>query len=326
MAAGTSSAVLGVVRWYFTAAYGRSEGPEVTPFYCDPSKVGACAVEPRELVNQSEAALFRLFVGMAMFQARRDVVIMRQQLTMGRAGFRALASAAAVQREVTGRACAKLSSAEHFDRGCDVRKRLAEVDCGFRPGASCHVKDATVAFNRTGDMGKLSTSAWLHLWHGSSLRSLLGAVCREAVEPARRAAILVERVQRVHRVGRKLATMFVSALSTPALAPPLTPWFPEVDGNELVVVDTNVARAIDRLSRGRIAKTYDARARWVQEQAAGIDLTSIRAELPRYSPRLVQQALYRFCSESNRRAVGDPCAGRSSPCQHCTPMVCPFGT
>ena len=39
------------------------------------------------------------------------------------------------------------------------------------------------------------------------------------------------------RVGRKLATMFVSALSTPALAPGLTPWFPDIDGNELVVVD-----------------------------------------------------------------------------------------
>jgi hypothetical protein len=318
--------VLQVVRWYFNTVYGRTEGPGVTPFYCDPSKVGTFVVQPNELVSQSEPALFRLFVGAAMFQARRDVLIMQQQRTMVRAAVRALASARWIKRAVTTRACPKLSSAEIFDRGCDVSKRATKVDCRFRPGASCHVKDATVALNRTGDMGKLPTSAWLHLWHKTSLRSVLAGVLQEAAEPTRRAAILVERLSSVHRVGRKLATMFVSALSTPALAPGLTPWFPNVDGNELVVVDTNVARAIARLSGDRAANSYDACEHWVREHAAKVDLRSIRADLPRYSPRLVQQALYRFCSRSNRVTWKDACAGALEPCSACVSTICPFGT
>ena len=102
------------------------------------------------------------------------------------------------------------------------------------------MKEATVVFNRMGDMGKLPTSAWLRLWKDGSVRDMLAYVCREEPSPTKRATLLVERFSRVHRVGRKLATMFVSALSTPALAPGLTPWFPMVDGNDLVVIDTNV--------------------------------------------------------------------------------------
>jgi hypothetical protein len=323
-AAVPSDAVLRVVRWYFSTVYGQTEGPGVIPFYCDPSKVGPFAVQPEELVSQSEPALFRLFVGGAMFQARRDVVIMRQQRTMGRPGVQALAAARSIERAVIALRCPKLSSAEAFDGGCDVRKRAGEVDCRFRPGAACHVKDATVALNRTGDMGKLPTSAWLHFWHRTRLRSVVAEAIREDARPSARAAIIVERLSSVHRVGRKLATMFVGALSTPALAPGLTPWYPAVDGNELVVVDTNVAQAIHRLDGGRVARTYDACARWVRGHAARIDLTSIRADVPRYSPRLIQQALYRFCSESNRRGGGDPCSEGGGPCSRCVPTICPF--
>ena len=144
--------------------------------------------------------------------------------------------------------------------------------------------------------------------------------------PTRRAALLVERFARVHRVGRKLAMMFVSALSTPALAPGLTPWFPDIDGNDLVVVDTNVARAVDALRPPGASKTYDARERWVREQAAQLDLREFRPDLPSYSPRLVQQALYAFCSKSNRVARGEPCAERAVPCAGCAPALCPFAS
>lgn len=138
--------------------------------------------------------------------------------------------------------------------------------------------------------------------------------------------MLVERFARVHRVGRKLATMFVSALSTPALVPGLTPWFPDVDGNQLVVVDTNVARAVDALRKPGAPKSYDARERWVREQAAQLDLRELHPDVPSYSPRLVQQALYAFCSRSNRVARGDACAARAVPCAGCAPRLCPFAT
>ncbi len=118
--------------------------------------------------------------------------------------------------------------------------------------------------------------------------------------------------------------MFVSALSTPALAPGLTPWFPDIDGNDLVVVDTNVARAVDALREPGAAKTYGARVRWVRDQAARLDLRMFRPGLPSYSPRLVQQALYAFGSKSNRIARGDDCSRRRTPCIRCAPDLCPF--
>jgi hypothetical protein len=134
----------------------------------------------------------------------------------------------------------------------------------------------------------------------------------------------VKRFAQIHRVGRKLATMFVSALSTPALAPGLTPWFPEIDGNDLVVVDTNVARAVDALRKPGAPKTYQAREEWIREQAALIDLRAFNPALPRHSPRVVQEALYAFCSRSNRLARGDRCAARATPCRGCAPRICPF--
>ena len=106
----------------------------------------------------------------------------------------------------------------------------------------------------------------------------------------------------------------------------LTPWFPNVDGNELVVVDTNVARAVNglRAPRPGARTTYDAHAQWVRAQAARIDLRVFKPDLPAYSPRLVQEALYTFCSKSNRIARGDACAGRTIPCARCAPALCPF--
>ena len=308
-----------IVRWYFDE--GRVEG---VPFYCDPTRIGAFAIEPDELAAGTDAAVFRLFVTLSMYQALRDVVIMRRQRSLPHASMRVVADGATVKRSIARHACPTLGSVEAFEEGCDVVKDGGDIDCGTCPGASCHVKDATRVFNRMGDMGKLPTSAWLRLWRGGGLKALLDDVCREEPSPTKRAVLLVERFAAVHRVGRKLATMFVSALSTPALAPGVTPWFPKVDGNDLVVVDTNVARAVDALRAPGAAKTYDARERWVREQAAKLDLRAFGPELPAYSPRLVQEALYAFCSKSNRVARGDACAERGAPCATCAPTLCPF--
>lgn len=308
-----------IVRWYFDE--GRVEG---VPFYCDPSRIGAFAVEPEELAAGTDAGIFRLFVTLSMYQALRDVVIMRQQRSLPIASMRVVADVAMVKGSISRHDCPKLGSVEAFEEGCDVGKDGDVVDCGACPGAACHVKDATRVFNRMGDMGKLPTSAWLRLWQGDGMQALLKRVCREEPSSTKRAELLVGRFAAVHRIGRKLATMFVSALSTPALAPGLTPWFPAIDGNELVVIDTNVARAVDALRAPGAAKTYDARERWVREQAAKLDLRVLGPNLPAYSPRIVQEALYAFRSKSNRVARGDACAEHGAPCATCAPTLCPF--
>ncbi len=312
------------VAWYFGNLFGRIEGGGILPYYCDTQRVGRFAVRPDELARGAGEALFRLCVGMAMFQARRDVVIMRQQRMSSAALVRRLTSPSTLRRAIGKNGCPKLASPDLFDLGCDVARIRGAADCGLRPGAMCHVKEATIAFNRTGDMGKLPTSAWLRLWKAGGFRDLLRGALAQEREPTRRAALLVNELARVHRVGRKLATMFVSALSTPALAPGLTPWFPEVDGNELVVIDTNVARGVDALRGVEAPRTYAARERWIKEEAAKLDLKRFRRDVPSFSPRLVQQALYSFCSKSNRAARGDGCVGLQAPCASCAPALCPF--
>src|SRR5690606_21124717 len=175
-------------------------------------------------------------ISLSMFQALRDVVIMRQQRSLSRLSMQAVADVLVVKRSISEHHCPSLRSAEQFDGCCDVWKHGADIDCNICPGVPCHVKTATRVFNRMGDMGKLPTSASLRLWQGDGAQQLLREVCCVESVPTKRAELLVERIAAVHRIGRKLATMFVSFLSSPALAPGLTPWFPEVDGNELVVV------------------------------------------------------------------------------------------
>jgi hypothetical protein len=303
-----------IVRWYFEEVRVDNQ-----PFYCDPNRIGMFAVDPGELGAGTDAAVFQLFVTLSMYQALRDVVVMRQQRSLPRTSMLVVADETTVRESIARHVCPTVRSAETFEEGCDVGRVDGIIECGTCPGMACHVKDASRIFHRMGDMGKLPTSGWLRGWRDGGMQLLLKGVCREEPSPAKRAALLVERFAAVYRVGRKLATMFVSALSTPALAPGLTPWFPDVDGNHLVVVDTNVARAVDALRVAGASKTYSARERWVQEQAAGLDLRAFRSNVPAYSPRLVQEALYSFCSKSNRVARGDGCAGRATPCMSCTP-------
>jgi hypothetical protein len=315
-----------VLDWYFENIYRTLEGPGVLPFYCDPERVGHFAVAPDELATGKPTALFGFFVAQAMFQARRDVLIMEQQRGMRRRDATSLLSPALLRRKMSESDCAVLASSKEFDRQCSVAKTGLVADCARHHGVRCHVKDATGLLNRVGDMGKLPTSAWLHLLKEGALTRGIEEVTAMSTDPRRRAELLVDRFSRIHRVGRKLATMFVSALSTPPLAPGLTPWFPKIDGNDLVVVDTNVARAVAalRAQPAPSARGYDAAVLWIRNQARAVDLRRFDPALPKYSPRIVQQALYVFCSRSNRASRSDPCADRASECTNCIPRICPF--
>lgn len=315
-----------ILNWYFDSRYGCTEGPGTTPFYCDPSRVGAFAVHPDALARAGDEALFRLFVGLSMYQALRDTVVMTHQQRLSYRDATIVASLPVVEDFVRSRSCPGSHGDDWLSDYCDVWKRTGRVGCSQHPELRCAVKDATRAFNRMGDIGKLPSSAYLTIWargHGG-LAGILQTALKTSPSPTARASLLVAQLSRVHRVGRKLATLFVSLLSTPALSPGLSPWYPDVDGNELVVVDTNVARAVDVLSGSSHSGTYDSRQAWVREQASRLDLSTFDRRVPRYSPRMVQQALYAFCSRSNRIALRDPCAGEVGRCGTCVPRVCPF--
>lgn len=218
--------------------------------------------------------------------------------------------------------CSLLHDAAEFDRSCDVRRDLARgaTTCDAHPRSTCHVKDATAAIGRMGDLGKLPTSAWLHLGPAGLDRWFIEA-CLLEDDPRERATRLVSRLSTIYRIGIKLASMFVTAISVAELGHG-APWSPEVDGSRIVVVDANVGRAIRIWRRDRGARTYDALATWLVTASDQIDLAALHGGLPRSSPRFVQQAIYLFRSRSNRAAFGDRCA--TTPCADCPSRVCPF--
>lgn len=121
------------------------------------------------------SAIFRLFVMMAMYQARRDVVIMAQQRSMSREAAALLFSADRIRRAVAASPCVLVEEARDFDGLCQVAKLGTLVDCPHLPGTPCHVKAATVRLNRMGDLGKMPTSAWrLFGKRGHLARTLAG--------------------------------------------------------------------------------------------------------------------------------------------------------
>lgn len=313
-----------MVAWYAAHVYGRIEGPGCVPFYCDAARVGAFAVDRAALARGDDAAVFRLYVALAMYQSRRDVDVMAIQRTMARRQALAMVAPARLRVLVDGAACGHLQSADAFDAGCSVYRVPASgaSTCRERPRGWCHVKDATAAIGRMGDMGMIATSAWLRLRDDGDggFAARLARVCARVEAPAARADALVEDLAGFHRVGEKLATMIVSALATPELAPGLAPWHPAVDARHLVVVDANVARITDLL-RPRGARTFAARAAWWRRQAARVDLRRHDRRWPRTSARLVQQAAYWFGSRSNRDAARLACAGGCGVrgCPYCGP-------
>ncbi|RYG16407.1 hypothetical protein EON82_25035, partial [bacterium] len=131
-------AVRRAVEWLLTAS-----SPRQAPFYCDPGRIGAFAVEPGELAVGTDAAVFRLFVTLSMYQALRDVVVMRHQRSLPRASMRVVADVSTIRRVSSRHVCPTLRSVEAFEAGCDVAKDGDRVDCGTCPGVACHVKDAT---------------------------------------------------------------------------------------------------------------------------------------------------------------------------------------
>jgi len=309
------AAIRTIAQWYRETVYGRHEGPGTVPFYCDPTRVGPFAVDAADLARGDKDALFRLFVVLAMYQSRRDVDIMRRQRETPARDATGLVTARTLGRRIAASPCELLRSAESFDANCSVKRVFpsGRATCDHRPRTPCHVKDASRTIGRMGDLGKLPTSAWFHLGRGGGLPALYAEACATQPDPHARAQWLVGRLATVQRVGRKLATMFVSTVSTPELAPGLSPWAPAVGGAELVVVDTNLMAAVDRLHPDLSPKTYGAYDAFVRLTAHALAC----------SPRLLQQALYAFRSRSNRAARGDPCAA-APPCVSCVPAVCPF--
>ncbi len=143
-----------LVAWYAARVYGVLEGPGCVPFYCDPARVGGFAVEAGALAAGQPAALFQLYVTLAMYQSRRDVDVMAIQRAMPRREARAMVQPRRLALAVEAARCGHLRTADGFDAGCSVYRVPVggASTCADRPRSPCHVKDATAAIGRMGDM------------------------------------------------------------------------------------------------------------------------------------------------------------------------------
>jgi hypothetical protein len=316
------AAARAAVDWYLATTYRHWEGPGVLPAYCDPLRVGGFAVDPVALRSGHEDALFKLLVAFVMYQSHRDVDVMRKQRAAPLDDVALVTSRTHLAAAIAIARCPLLATPRSLETGCKVLRhpRTARYACRDRPRTTCPTKVAARTIGRMADLGKAPISATLRLRAFGGLNGLLRSVEQREPDPRLRADRLVHELSRFHRIKRKLASMYVSALSVPELAPGYTPWWPRVDGHDLVVVDANVRRAIIAF-RGR-PSSYDADRAWIDLAADAIALDRLDPDLPRRSPRIVQQAIYWHASRSNRAAAGDPCAVRS--CGRCSPRICPF--
>jgi hypothetical protein len=95
--------------------------------------------------------------------------------------------------------------------------------------------------------------------------------------------------------------MFLALLTVPDLGLENPPWQAGIDWRYFVVVDRNVDAFLEAI-RYSGSGTYPARRAFIQALSAGVNLGALRPGLMEYNPRLVQQALYLFKSEPNRKA------------------------
>jgi hypothetical protein len=314
-----------VVRWYLEHHFRRPSDPGVVEMFCEPSRVGAFAVDRRALRAGDGRALFRLLVATAMFQRRQDVQILRILQGMGAADADEISDAEQLLALVDGGGCAHMRTTLALAEECDLDKdpRTRVGCCSANPKVACHLKRHTVLLKRYGHFGKVPTSIALMVRESGAedLSALRRLVMKRARDPLARAQELERELSRAWRVSQKIASMFLSMVTNPDLSRGLAPWSRGLDWTYYVVVDSNVDLFLASIGyRGN--GTYDARRDFVRELARGIDLTEFDGTLQRYNPRLVQQAMYLFMSTANRRAAAADCMHRApAPCATCPRVV-----
>lgn len=289
--------------------------------FCREERVGHFAIDAKELAAGNGDMLFRLLVTMTMFQRRSDRQIMRvlQGITEKDAG--EMTDAKTLLDFADSVDCPHTSSLSTLNELCDLTKDMGSKRgaCKTRPQTRCHLKRHTELLRRYGHFGKVPTSAALALRANGveSLMELKHRIWEDLHGPTERAIALEQAISRSWRVSDKIAAMFLSAVTNRDLSGDLAPWSEGVDTNHFVVIDSNVdlfLKAIDYSG----PMTYAARREFIQTLSRQVRLDQYRVEMQRYNPRIVQQALYMFMSESNRRESTIDCSYASTPlCAEC---------
>lgn len=310
-----------VARWYLETHFGRPSDPGVLEMFCDHSRVGSFAVDPRAVRGGDSRALFRLLIATSMFQRRQDVQILRILQGISASDAAEISDAKRLLGLVDDGDCARMRTTLVLAQDCNLDKdpRSRMGCCNANPTVQCHLKRHTVLLKRYGHFGKVPTSIALMVRESGAedLPALRRLVMKRERDPLDRAKALERELARAWRVNQKIASMFLSMLTNPDLSRGLAPWSRGIDWTYYVVVDSNVDLFLASIGYDGLG-TYDARRDFVRELARGIDLSLLNSEVQPYNPRLVQQAMYLFMSTANRRAAATDCMHRApSTCAAC---------
>lgn len=314
------AAARSVTAWYMRTYYRTPDDVGVPEMFCRRDRVGHFAVDRPALAAGAPEALFGLLVTMIMFQRRSDAQIMRVLRGIGRDDATEMTNARRLL-DLADDGCELAQSLEGLLERCDLGKcpTTKRGVCGQRPQLTCHLKRHTELLKRYGHFGKVPTSAALTLRaHGvPDLPALRARVWDGHPDPHARAVALEAALSRSWRISEKIAAMYLSAVTNRDLSGDLAPWADGVDTDHFVVIDSNVDLFIESVGyEGPM--TYRARRAFVQALAARIHLDELHPGVRRYNPRIVQQALYMFMSESNRRdSAGDCSRDAPSSCGEC---------
>ncbi len=314
------AAARAVTSWYLRSYFGTEDDVGVAAMFCRPDRVGHFAVERGALRAGDPDALFRLLVTMTMFQRRSDLQIMRVLRGIAPADALELTDAARLLA-LADDGCELARSLDTLLGRCDLGKcpETKRGLCGQRPDSACQLKRHTELLKRYGHFGKVPTAAALMLRARGveDLPNLRDRIWEETADPHARALALEAAISRSWRISEKIAAMYLSALTNQDLSGELAPWSGGVDTDHFVVVDSNVDLFLKKIEyRGPMS--YRGRRMFVQALAARIHLDELHPDVRRYNPRIVQQALYMFMSESNRRAnLADCCHDAPVSCGRC---------
>lgn len=314
-----------VTAWYLDRYYGTDDDVGVPAMYCRADRVGHFAVEGPALEAGDGDALFRLLVTMTMFQRRSDLQIMRVLQGISARDADEMTASPVLLDLADKLPCEKATCVNTLKDDCDLGKDPATKRgiCHASPDTACHLKRHTELLKRYGHFGKVPTSAALMVRaHGvDNLADLKNRLWEQHKEPAARAVALEQAISRAWRVSEKISAMFLSAVTNRDLSGRLAPWAEGVDTSHYVVVDSNVDLFLKSTGYSG-PMTYTARRQFIQALARRVPLDEYRPGFRRYNPRIVQQALYMFMSESNRRASSRDCS-HSAPesCDSCPPTL-----
>jgi len=298
-----------VVEWYFETHHGRAGDIGMVGTFCESRSVGHFAVNRTALERRDSAALFRLFVTVAMFQRLRDALVMNILRAISERDATELTSVETLLELSSACTCRLLRSNRDLMGYCDLTKNeLKRGSCSVAPKIECHLKRHTELLRRYGHFGKMPTSAALVVGElGGDMEALRARVFASRESPLTRAQGLEEALSRVWRVSEKISSMYLSLVSAPCMGLAEAPWGDGLDWTWFVVVDRNVDLFLESIQYSG-SGTYAARREFIRNIAERIDLSSIDRGLPTYHPRLVQQAMYLFMSASNRRASSGDCS------------------